>query len=201
MLATHGEQYHPRYSILSLSVDGTWRYAPYGASATLLSDDAALGALNPDPQHSFATMLVYRLCVPPTTTTAPRPTARAGAPKRRVNHRSTGRSRAQQRVTAVAVTNAHVPAPQSPDPTPTSVSGARTCPIPSAPAAPTPAPAPSLSGTVAHASLHVLHSLLFEFLSVSIYMPAPYTASTATARIRDSWGERPSGVQGHKSRF
>ena len=188
VLATHGEQYHPRYSILSLSIDGTWRYAPYGTSATLLSNDAALSALNPDPQHSFATMLVYQLCVPLTTTTAPRPTARGNASKRRVNHRSTDRNRAQRRMTTVAVANARVPAPQPPVPTSTSVPGTRSYPGPSSPAAPTPASIPSLSGTVAHASLHVLHSLLFEFLSVSIYMPAPYTAATATARIRDSWG-------------
>ena len=120
VLATNGVQYHPRYSILSLSVDGTWRYEPYGTSATLLSADAALSTLNPDPQHSFATMLVYRLCVPPATAAAPRPTARASTSKRRANHRSTDRSRAQRRVTTVAVTNAHVPAPRSPTPTPTS---------------------------------------------------------------------------------
>ena len=133
-------------------------------------------------------MLVYQLCVPPTTAAAPRPTARSGTSKRRVNHRSTDRNRAQRRVTTVAVTNAHVPAPRSPTPTLTSASGARTCPIPLAPAAPTPASAPSLTGAVEHASLHVLHSLLFEFLSVSIYIPAPYSVATATARIRDSWG-------------
>ena len=60
-------------------------------------------------------------------------------------------------------------------------------PVPLAPAPSTPAFVPSLHGAVAHASLHVLHSLLFEFLSVPIYMPAPYTAATATARIRYSW--------------
>ena len=151
VLATRGEQYHPRYSILSLSVDGTWRYAPYGTSATLLSADAALSTLNPDPQHSFATMLVYQLCVPPTTAAAPRPTARSGTSKRRVNHRSTDRSRAQRRVTTVAVTNARVPAPQSPARTPTSTPGARTHPAPLAPAPCTPGSVPSLSGTVAHA--------------------------------------------------
>ena len=103
VLATHGEQYHPRYSALSLSADGTWRYAPYETSATLLSADAALSALNPDPQHSFATMLVYRLCVPPATVAATRPTTRANTSKRRVNHRSTDRSRAQKRMTTVAM--------------------------------------------------------------------------------------------------
>ena len=187
VLATRGEQYHPRYSVLSLSVDGTWRYAPYGASATLLSADAALGTLNPDPQHSSATMLVYRLCVPPATAASPRPTARSGTSERRANHRSTDRSRAQRRVTTVAVTNAHAPAPRSPTPTPTSTYRTRTCPVPLAPAPSMPASPPSLGGTVAHASLHVLHSLLFEFLSVSIYMLAPYTVATATARIRGSW--------------
>ena len=149
VLATRGEQYHPRYSILSLSVDGTWRYAPYGTSATLLSTDAALSTLNPDPQHSFATMLVYQLCVPPTTTAAPRPTARSGTSKRRVNHRSTDRNRAQRRVTTVAVTNARVPAPQSPACTPTSTPGAHAHPAPLAPAPCTPVSIPSLGGTVA----------------------------------------------------
>ena len=33
-----------------------------------------------------------------------------------------------------------------------------------------------------------MYYLLFEFLSVSVYMPAPYTVATATARIRGSWG-------------
>ena len=75
VLATHGEQYHPLYSILSRSADGTWRYVPYGTSAILLSTDAALGTLNHDPDHPFATILVYRLCVPPATAAATRPTA------------------------------------------------------------------------------------------------------------------------------
>ena len=92
-----------------------------------------LGTLNPDPQHSFATMLVYRLCVPPTTATATRPAARASTSKRRVNHRSTDRSRAQKRVTTVAVTNAHVPAPKPPAPTSTSVPSAHTLPGASGP--------------------------------------------------------------------
>ena len=125
VLATHGEQYHPRYSILSHSADGTWRYAPYGASATLLSADGALSTLNPDPQHSFAAMLVHRLCVPPATAAATRPTARASASRRRVNHCSTDRSRAQRRATTVAVKNAHLPAPTSPAPTSTSIPSAQ----------------------------------------------------------------------------
>ena len=186
VLATHGEQYHPRYSILSLSADGTWRYAPYGASATLLSTDAALGTINPDPQHSFATMLVYRLCVPPADVAAPRPTARARASKRRVNHRSLERSRAHERVTAVAVTNTHTPTPM-----PTPIPDVPARPAPSVPAAARAtlahATAPLLHGTISHMRLHVLHSLLFEFLSISVFMPAPYTIATATARIRDSW--------------
>ena len=37
VLATHGEQHHPRYSIPSHSADGTWRYSLYGTSVTLLS--------------------------------------------------------------------------------------------------------------------------------------------------------------------
>jgi len=182
VLATHGEQYHTRYSILSLSVDGTWRYAPYGASATLLSTDAALGTINPDPQHSFATMLVYRLCVPPADVAAPRPTARARASKRRVNHRSLERSRAHERVTAVAVTNTHTPTPM-----PTPIPDVPARPAPSVPAAAratlSHATAPLLHSIISHMRLHVLHSLLFEFLSISVFMPAPYTIATATARI------------------
>ena len=77
---------------------------------------------------------------------------------------------------------------QSPAPTPTSTPEPSTAQSFGYQAPPMPASAPSLSGTVAHASLHVLHSLLFEFLSVSVYMPAPYTVATATARVRDSWG-------------
>ena len=110
VLATHGEQYHPRYFVLSRSADDTWRYAPYGTSGTLLSVDAALGTLNPDPDHSFATALVYRLCAPAAAVPTKRPSLRAGASKRRVNHRSTNRSRAQQRVATVAAASAQPPA-------------------------------------------------------------------------------------------
>ena len=188
VLATHDEQYHPRYSILSNSADGTWRYAPYGTSETLLSTDAALGTLNSDPEHSFATILVYRLCVPLTTAPAARPCVRASTPKRRVNHRNTDRSRAQRRVITVAATNAHASTLTSPAPASVPVPSAHTRPVSLAPAALVLASAPSLSGAVAHASLHVLHSLLFEFLSISVYMPAPYTVFTATARVRGSWG-------------
>ena len=186
VLATHGEQYHPRYSILSHSADGTWRYDPYGTSVTLLSTDAALGTLNPAPDHFFATMLVYRLCVPTTTAPTTRPSLRTGASKRRINHRSTDRNRAQRRVTAIAAAN--VPVPASPTPTSVPDPSAHARPAPSALAPLMPTSVPSPNGAVAHTSLRIMHSLLFEFLSISVYMPPPYTVATATACVRDSWG-------------
>ena len=62
ILIRHGSPRHPRYSILARNDVASWRHTPYGAPPTMLTNDAAVFLLlNPDPNHTNAAALVYRL--------------------------------------------------------------------------------------------------------------------------------------------